>query len=79
MSITFKPAVAVAPKPLTLDSVEDSQFFVSDNGFLCQKTSYTSYSVIAKASGIPYASDVSMVNERTVIKRKIERIQTIDF
>ena len=55
------------------------QFFVSKSGELCQKISSSSYQVVAKSDGTPFADHVEEESSSTPIERMLPRIEKIEF
>lgn len=65
-------------KELTLNDVEDNQFFVCADGYLCQKIGGESFMTIADEEGYPscgYFSDFASVR----ITRLLPRVEKIEF
>jgi hypothetical protein len=63
----------------SLKDVEDNQFFVNLTGRLCQKTTNTSFVVIASSNGQPYSchSEEQSINLR--IKKILPKVVKIEF
>lgn len=68
-----------APKTLVFANVEENQFFVQPSGYLCQKITNNSYSMIANACGKPYGNHYSNVGPQMEISRIIPKIAKIEF
>lgn len=63
---------------LIFDMVEDNQFFVDYDGYLCQKVHEKSFSVIADSHNRPFASHIScQIN--MPINRILPYVITIEF
>ncbi len=67
------------PKPLFLKDVEANQFFVNYHGSLCQKTTQTSFSVIAGKDGKPLGYHFANMPENTVINKILPKVAKIEF
>ena len=65
-------------KKLTYADVEENQFFVCDEGFLCQKVDADSYNVIANPVGEPYA-DQQLCAPSQPIERILPNVDKIEF
>lgn len=64
---------------LTFKHVKYNQFFVDEDGYLCQKCGDEAYIVIADQDGDPYAYFYEEVSEDTEIKRILPHIEKIEF
>ena len=67
-----------ATKP-SLKDVEIHQFFVNTCGFLCQKETDTSYSIIALSNGEPYSCYFLEQSINMVIKKVLPKVLKIEF
>ena len=76
MEINFKSEQP--EKILTLEDVEENQFFVSNSGELCQRTGSTSYNCIAREGGRPYGYSNDS-GENFPIKRVLPKVTKINF
>jgi hypothetical protein len=65
-------------KQLTLKDVENNQFFVCKNGYLCQKECSESYVVIADGEGNP-SCECFDSDEDEQIQRILPRVEKIEF
>ncbi len=65
-------------KTLTLNDVEDNQFFVCADGYLCQKIGSESYITIADEEGCP-CSGYYRNNTDTPIARLLPIVRKIEF
>lgn len=63
----------------TLEEVEENQFFVNCDGYLCQKSSPTSYNLIAKADGSVFSSTVENIPRTIKIERLLQKVAKIEF
>lgn len=57
-------------KAPTFGDVKENQFFVDNDGSLCQKTDYSNFTVVAAPDGTPYSAWM----DETALDRKIQRI-----
>ena len=56
----------------TLCDIQEGQFFLNENDFLCQKINNHSYSIIADKSGFPYSkTEVSTRKDGKILVNKI--------
>ena len=67
------------PKPPTLADVKSNQFFISKDGWLCQKRTSTSYIIIANYKNSPFADYSYDVNVDMVIGKVLPEIEFIKF
>lgn len=65
-------------KQLTIADVEENQFFVCGDGYLCQKLDNHRYTTIAKSNGQLYSGYFSIMNHDR-IKRILPKIAKIEF
>ena len=74
-------------KPVFGD-VAENQFFVSNQGYLCQKFNYSSihqkvgyynYNVIADEKGMPLSMTFNDVSCNTIISRILPEVEKIEF
>lgn len=65
-------------KQLTITDVEHNQFFVCNDGYLCQKITDSRYTTIAKSNGELY-SDYFSCDAHYRIKRILPKITKIEF
>ncbi len=77
--IKFIVAEEKQEKQLTLDDVKEDQFFVNDEGRLCQKVDKDSYNTIADYSGEPVACETNFCNSDTPIIRVLRKVTRIEF
>ncbi len=67
-------------KRLTFEDVEINQFFVCDDGFLCQKVDEWSFNYIAEPPyGAPYADHMNGCDPNFVIERILPKVVKIEF
>ena len=64
---------------LTFEDVEENQFFVCKEGFLCQKSTRTEYNIIAKPDGSVYSTSPVSVRRTIKIERLIPKVTKIKF
>jgi hypothetical protein len=74
MKIIYK----ASPAP-TYNQVEDNQFFINACHELCQKRASSSYAIIAKSDGTPYADYMAAVGPYTPIMRILPLVERIEF
>lgn len=67
------------PEQLTFSDVDQDQFFVSEDEYLCQKVDETSYTFIADSEGIPWAGHLTDLEGNDPIKRLLPRVTKINF
>lgn len=79
--ITFIPTDETDIEIKTLDAVEENQFFIDVNGYLCQKVYFNAYNTIAKANGDPCAcqDEVNDEREALIVKHIIPKILKVQF
>jgi hypothetical protein len=65
-------------KQLTIADVEENQFFVRSDGYLCQKLGSYCYTTIAKSNGQLYSGYFSIMKHDR-IKRILPKIAKIEF
>ncbi len=67
-------------KRLTFEDVEINQFFVCDDGFLCQKVDEWSFNYIAEPPyGAPYADCCNSCDPNFIVKRILPKVLKIEF
>jgi len=66
-------------KRLTFNDVEVNQFFVTEDGELCQKIDHSSYNMVALKNGIPYADYFNRILRDFVIERILPEDVKIEF
>lgn len=79
MTLSFKPSSP--SRELTFSGVEDDQFFVDQDGRLCQKGGETFYCMIAEPDGTPclvHYCDEDGFNDMP-IERVLPRVGKIEF
>ena len=76
--IKFIVAEEKQEKQLTLDDVKENQFFVDDEGRLCQKVGADCYNTITDAMGIPFAYEVFCKSD-CLIERILPKVTRIEF
>ena len=64
---------------LTFGQVQENQFFVDSDGYLCQKICSDSYCTIARSNGEPYASSTNCAFNSDTIKRILPKVTKIEF
>lgn len=64
---------------LVFGYVEEDQFFVDDDGDLCQKSSEDSYTTVADQDGRPSAYTVKYVNYDHKISKILPKVAKIEF
>jgi hypothetical protein len=64
---------------LTLADVEEDQFFVDKQGYLCQKLSRCDYVRLARASGLPHCDYFGENDSDMVIQRVLPKVTKINF
>lgn len=69
----------VAASNLTLEDVENDQFFVTREGWLAQKISANAYNIIANTEGAPWSGFSDTSDPTLVIGRVIPRVLKIEF
>lgn len=63
---------------LSLDDIEDSQFFINITGCLCHKVSETSYCTITNSTGRPYACVMTIDSPKDcTVLRKLATVKKI--
>lgn len=79
--ITFIPADENTNQLKTLDAVEENQFFIDENGCLCQKVDFNAFNTIANANGEPWACHdvVNDEQEALIVKCIIPKISKVQF
>ena len=63
----------------TLEDVDINQFFINKRGELCQKTTGTSYVVIANSDGEPYSDHYGRCEASEEISTIIKEVERIEF
>ncbi len=63
---------------LTFADVEGDQFFVSEEGYLCQKVTFDTFNSIANEKGIPCSFSYDCLPNEP-IKCKLPKIKKIEF
>lgn len=66
-------------KQLTFGDVQDNQFFVDADGYLCQKICSDGYNIIADNTGTPYAASSDHASKDDKIKRILPKVTKIEF
>ena len=64
---------------LTFGDVQENQFFVDSDGYLCQKICSDSYNTIANSNGVPYSSSTTSADNSDAIKRILPKVTKIEF
>lgn len=59
--------------------VQEDQFFIDDNGRLCQKNTSTQYNVISESDGTPYCCQISSMQLGHKIKKILPKISKVRF
>lgn len=77
--IRFIQANPSHQKRPTFGDVKFNQFFVDEDGYLCQKHASDTYIVIADKNGEPYSYLYETVNEDQEIIRILPIIKKIEF
>lgn len=65
-------------KELTLRDVEENQFFVCKDGYLCQKIDSTDYVTIADEKGNPTCNTYAEPEDAPIV-RILPRVEKIEF
>jgi len=78
MLIKFIQEIKKPVTELTFDMVEDNQFFVCVNRYLCQKVDYCEYNVLADSHGNLVATNIT-VDPNATIWRILPTITKIEF
>jgi hypothetical protein len=68
-----------APSDLTFGDVEEDQFFVDEDGWLCQKAAEDAYTAIANADGEPTCTFFDGIDSDLLIKRILPKVTKINF
>lgn len=67
-------------KQMTLNDVGENQFFVCEDGYLCQRIASESYITIADEEGYPSCGYyMSRYNADMPIRRILPRVEKIEF
>lgn len=61
------------------EDVEENQFFVYNDGCLCQKTSYDTFVTITDTTGQPYSDVEEGVSKQMRISRILPKIVKIEY
>ena len=77
--IKFIVAEEKQEKQLTLADVKEDQFFVNDEGRLCQKVGKNMYNAIADDNGEPVACETTCCGYDMPIVRILPKIKRIEF
>lgn len=79
MNLSFKSGRS--SKKLTFSEVEEDQFFVDQDGRLCQKGGETFYCMIAESDGTPYLTHYCDEDgfDDMFIDRILPRVDKIEF
>ena len=64
---------------LTIDDVDDNQFFIDIHNRLCQKIADYSFNIIADENGNPYAEDTQIMYEDEEILKVLPNIYILDI
>jgi hypothetical protein len=64
-------------KELSFGDVDQDQFFINDEGFLCQKINYRKYNVLANGAGEPYCFTVEF--EDVIVRKILPRVIKIKW
>jgi hypothetical protein len=67
------------PSNLTFGDVEEDQFFVDEDGWLCQKDVEDAYTAIANADGEPTCTFFDGIDSDRLIKRILPKVTKINF
>jgi hypothetical protein len=76
-SITFE--FEDAPSDLTFADVEEDQFFIDQDGWLCQKAGRCAYNSIADKKGEPTCSFFDGIDGEHLITRILPKVTKINF
>ena len=76
MKIIFEQAEANTPK---FGDVQEHQFFVDADGYLCQKSNSTTYHTIADSNGQLYCNIIGYTTAYDKIKRILPKVTKIEF
>lgn len=63
----------------TFGQVQDDQFFLDIDGYLCQKINFSAYCTIANSKGEPYATIIRRAYNSETIKRILPKVTKIEF
>lgn len=77
MTLSFK--TSGASKQLTFSDVEEDQFFVDQDGRLCQKGGETFYCMITESDGTPCSIYYNGAYDDMPIERVLPRVDKIEF
>jgi hypothetical protein len=67
------------PSTLKFGDVQENQFFVDTNGYLCQKANSSSYHTIADNNGELYSTYVDLACAYDKVKRILPKVTKIEF
>ena len=76
MKIIFEQQVPDTPK---FGDVQEHQFFVDADGYLCQKSNSTTYHTIADSNGQLYCNIIGYTTAYDKIKRILPKVTKIEF
>ncbi len=63
----------------SLDSVEDNQFFINNDGYLCQKCNDGCYIYIADVDGVPRAGFCHVITTEPCVSKILPEVESITF
>lgn len=66
-------------KKFTLEDVAINQFFVNNDGCLCQKVCYDSFIQITDTNGKPYALSHIVEDPKQLIERILPHVEQIEY
>lgn len=81
MNIKFHTDNQETQTNLTLLDVDENQFFINDNGYLCQKVSNYAYNVIAVSQGMPlaYYKNLDLSDSLAIIYKILPKVTKITW
>ncbi len=65
--------------PITFGDVEENQFFVDKDGYLCQKCSYKLCNYIADHNGKPFSDRREIFSSNSIIQKILPKVAKIEF
>lgn len=67
------------PETLTFANVQINQFFICEEGYLCQKENAKKYNYLAKPNGEPFCFAKNNADENTPITKILPEVTKIEF
>jgi hypothetical protein len=77
--ITFITEEQKPERPPVFGDVDENQFFIDSDGWLCQKMSETSYNTIADDEGKPQADTAILRDWSSPIRSILPKVSKIKF